>query len=204
MLEGVRDTFKSKRLEYIRLDKDDEDVKTFFTRSLNDAETYAMAMTLLMRPQGPKQIDAVVSGYADALLPVVICIPSNIPDGKPVIIGELVIGDDGVQAVTAQNRNVGIGLSLLRGYQGQGYGREALDWALDWCFRHAGMHTVSLGTASFNTRAADLYRNMGFVAEGKRREVIYFDRKWYDSLLFSMTEHEWESLREKQKTESAA
>lgn len=199
MLDNVRNTFRSNRLEYVRLDKDNEEAKAFFTQSLNDAETYAMAMTLLMRPQGRKQVEAVMADYADALLPVLICLPSQNPGGKPVIIGELVIGDDGVQAATAQNRNVGIGLSLLRSHQGQGYGREAMDWALDWCFRHAGMHTVSIGTASYNTRAADLYRKMGFVEEGRRREVIYYDRKWYDSLMFSMTEHEWEALREKQK-----
>lgn len=95
----------------------------------------------------------------------------------------------------AQHRNIGLGLSLLKEYQGQGYGPEALNWALDWCFRHAGMHTVSIATASFNTRAAALYEKMGFVMEGRKRQVIWYDREWYDSILFSMTEHEWEVLR---------
>lgn len=195
MLKDVKSTFRSKRLEFIRMDKDDPDAKAFFQRNLNDPETYALAMTMLMRPQGPKQIESVMSGYADAVLPVLICLPAADSASKRTIIGELVIGDDGIPVALAQNRNIGLGLSLLQEYQGQGYGREALDWALDWCFRHAGMHTVSIATASFNTRAAALYEKMGFVMEGRKRQVIWYDREWYDSMLFSMTEEEWEVLR---------
>lgn len=77
MLHDVQSTYRTKRLEFICLDKDDQDAKDFFQQSLNDPETYALAMTMLMRPQGPKQIEAVMAGYADAVMPLLICLPAT-------------------------------------------------------------------------------------------------------------------------------
>ncbi|ODA77936.1 hypothetical protein RJ55_06539 [Drechmeria coniospora] len=113
----------------------------------------------------------------------------------PTIIGTMCLGWGGQPQSMSHHRNSSIGITLATKYQNKGYGREAINWMLDWAFRHAGMHTVSIVTYSFNERGAHLYRDIGFQLEGRRRQVAWFDRKWYDELWFGMTEGEWEKLR---------
>lgn len=195
IVSAVRGAFRTKHLPFIRLDENDENAKAFFTRTVNDPEMYAQAMLMLLRPQSPTTIEATMADYAKALLPLMICLPSEAEGDKPTIIGELVIGEDSTPTGLSQNRNVGMGFSILPEHQNKGYGREAINWALDLCFQHAGMHAVSIATASYNERAMHLYDSMGFVNEGRQRETIWFNREWYDNVQYSMTEGEWETLR---------
>ena len=57
------------------------------------------------------------------------------------------------------------------------------------------MHKVEISTSSYNERAAHLYQKLGFNWEGKKREVIYVNRKYYDLIEFGMLESEWKKLR---------
>jgi RimJ/RimL family protein N-acetyltransferase len=96
---------------------------------------------------------------------------------------------------TAHHRNATLGMSLGEGFRGKGYGTEALNWTLDWAFYAAGLHRVQLECFSFNHNAEKTYRKVGFVEEGRQREVLYYQRGWHDFILFGMLEHEWEKLR---------
>ena len=57
------------------------------------------------------------------------------------------------------------------------------------------MHAVRLGVFSYNVGAIRLYERLGFVKEGCKRQALYFDRGWHDSLSYGMLESEWEALR---------
>lgn len=98
-------------------------------------------------------------------------------------------------ALTLHHRSCTLGIMLGSAHQGRGYGTEAIDWALDWAFRVAGMHAVRLSCFSFNERAARLYQRLGFVHEGVTREAYYFDCKWYNRILFSILDREWAARR---------
>lgn len=98
-------------------------------------------------------------------------------------------------ALTLHHRSCTLGIMLGSAHQGRGYGTEAIDWALDWAFRVAGMHAVRLSCFSFNERAARLYQRLGFVREGVAREAYYFDCKWYNRILFSILDREWAARR---------
>ncbi len=50
-------------------------------------------------------------------------------------------------------------------------------------------------TASYNERAIHLYKKLGFILEGRKREVVYMNRKYYDSVEFGMLESDWKKLR---------
>ncbi|KAG5976664.1 hypothetical protein E4U55_007257 [Claviceps digitariae] len=118
---------------------------------------------------------------------------------KPTIVGTIVgtmcLGWGGITARTAQHRTAQMGITLGKKHQNKGYGREAINWMVDWAFMHAGLHTVCLTAASYNPRGIHLYQSIGFRLEGRRKETIYFNRGWYDELDFGMTEWEWETLR---------
>jgi RimJ/RimL family protein N-acetyltransferase len=57
-------------------------------------------------------------------------------------------------------------------YQGAGYGREALGALLEHFFRQWGGRRVELQVRSHNERAVRTYKCLGFVEEGRRRQVV--------------------------------
>lgn len=210
--DKLRTGYQSERLHYIPIHEDDENVKAYNTEMMNDPSVHALASSLLLRPQGKNEIDLMIKMFNQALMGVAICLlPSEKILGedatedkesdqgdkkpKPIIIGSICLGWGGIPPAMTQNRTAALGITLLPRYQNKGYGREAINWALDWAFRHAGLHTVEIGTASFNERAVHLYKDIGFVPTGCRREARWYNRQFYDDLIFSMTESEWEALR---------
>jgi RimJ/RimL family protein N-acetyltransferase len=198
--------FKSDRLEYVKADKLDTNLQKFVPLILQDPVILAMNSPGMLLPTGQKEVDSYIQSVADSLLGVAICLkdePSTTSEQEsngdtektPTIIGIMCIGWGGISPSTAHHRNAEIGICLAKPHQGKGYGREAINWVLDWGFRHAGLHSIGISTASYNSRAEYLYQSIGFKFEGKRRDTIWQNRGWHDLVMFGMTEYEWESLR---------
>jgi RimJ/RimL family protein N-acetyltransferase len=78
---------------------------------------------------------------------------------------------------------------------GQGYGTEATQLMLDHAFGVLGLHRVALFVFEFNERAIRAYRRCGFVIEGRSRESILRDGRWWDELGMSVLESDWRRLR---------
>ncbi len=78
---------------------------------------------------------------------------------------------------------------------GHGYGTEATRLMVAHAFGPLGLHRVSLSVFAFNERAIRSYRKVGFVVEGRSREAIWRDGRWWDELHMSLLDHEWAVLR---------
>lgn len=63
---------------------------------------------------------------------------------------------------------VTLGMALLDGYRGRGFGRELLEAGIAWA-REVGAHKIALQVWPHNERAIALYERMGFVREGLLR-----------------------------------
>lgn len=74
---------------------------------------------------------------------------------------------------------------------GHGYGTEATALMVDHAFRVLGLHRVALTVFEFNERAIRAYRRCGFVVEGRAREAIWRDGRWWDELSMSVLASEW-------------
>ncbi len=74
---------------------------------------------------------------------------------------------------------------------GRGYGTEATRLMLDHAFGTLGLHRVALFVFEFNERAIRAYRRCGFVTEGRSRESIFRDGRWWDELAMSVLESDW-------------
>lgn len=122
--------------------------------------------------------------------------PATAKKTKDTLIGFVMLQP--LSPWSPHNRNSEVGISIASEFQGRGYGAESMQWAVDWGFRFANLHRISLNTISYNERAIALYKRLGFVEEGRGREAVYFDRKWYDSVNMAILEHEWEALRDKE------
>jgi RimJ/RimL family protein N-acetyltransferase len=78
---------------------------------------------------------------------------------------------------------------------GHGYGSEATALMVDHAFGTLGLHRVALAVFAFNERAIRAYRRVGFVVEGRSREAIWRDGRFWDELHMSILAHEWSARR---------
>ncbi len=79
---------------------------------------------------------------------------------------------------------------------GRGYGTEATQLMIDHAFGTLGLHRIALFVFEFNERAIRAYRRVGFVVEGRSRESIWRDGRWWDELAMSILESDWRRIRE--------
>jgi putative acetyltransferase len=77
-------------------------------------------------------------------------------------------------------RSLGIGIAPQ--WQGRGVGRRLMARLLDWADNWAGILRVELVVHADNERAQALYRNMGFVEEGRHRGYALKDGRYVDAL----------------------
>ncbi len=78
---------------------------------------------------------------------------------------------------------------------GRGYGTEATRLMLDHAFGTLRLHRIALAVFEFNERAIRAYRSCGFVVEGRAREAIWRDGRWWDEITMSILDQEWVALR---------
>jgi RimJ/RimL family protein N-acetyltransferase len=78
---------------------------------------------------------------------------------------------------------------------GRGYGTEATRLMVDHAFGALGLHRIALFVFEFNERAIRAYRRVGFVVEGRSRESVWRDGRWWDELAMSVLESDWRRAR---------
>jgi RimJ/RimL family protein N-acetyltransferase len=74
---------------------------------------------------------------------------------------------------------------------GHGYGTEAAQLMLRHGFERLGLHRVGLSVFAFNERALRSYRKAGFRVEGRLREAILRDGRFWDEIQMGALRHEW-------------
>jgi RimJ/RimL family protein N-acetyltransferase len=77
---------------------------------------------------------------------------------------------------------------------GHGYGTEATRLMIDHAFAGLGLHRVGLTVFSFNERAIRSYRSVGFVVEGRAREAIWREGRWWDEISMSILDGDWQAM----------
>lgn|SRR5512142_983658 len=79
---------------------------------------------------------------------------------------------------------------------GHGYGTEATELMIRHAFERLGLHRVALSVFSFNERAIRSYRKVGFLVEGRSRDAIFRDGRYWDELQMSILEDDWRARHE--------
>jgi hypothetical protein len=57
---------------------------------------------------------------------------------------------------------------------------------IDHAFTGLGLHRIALTVFAFNERAIRSYRQVGFVVEGRAREAIWREGRWWDEIAMSI------------------
>ncbi|KAK2608393.1 hypothetical protein QQS21_003079 [Conoideocrella luteorostrata] len=209
---GIAKTaWRSENLIYKAVDDKDEKLVNLVHEHLsNDPVVQTLSLSDLIKPSTKKQSAEYIEKLTKCLLAVAIYLPGRAgpqasvehdtkspdkpkPEDTSEVVGYICLSP--MPPSMTHHRFANIAVCLSGEHQNRGYGSEAINWIVDWGFRHANLHRIGIGAVSFNTRAVRLYQKLGFTVEGRQRERILWDRKWYDIVDMSMLEHEWEALR---------
>lgn len=194
------DPFRSERLVYTTFEK--ERHNEFVWSMHNDNVGWLNSSNMLPRPMDRDLHELLIGGIEKKLLFVVINKLATSPaqesntstaaeDLEPV--GAMAL--DGATLTGFHHRGTTLGITIHQDYQGQGYGTEAVNWAVDWAFNYANVHRVGLQVFEWNNKAFELYKRLGFKEEGRRRECLYFRGRYWDNILMSILAREWKALR---------
>jgi RimJ/RimL family protein N-acetyltransferase len=209
-MANTKDIFSSARLLY-RAVRQPQDLPVFQAIN-NDPVGYVNSNASNIRLASPADAaDFMKSTAEDNLLGAVIWIrPSEVEKHDKywnghhirdadfgIAIGEIHLGS--LPAKHAHHRWTEIGIDILPAYQGSGFGSEAIDWALEYAFKQAGMHRVRIRVFEWNEGAVKLYEKLGFTHEGRERESLWWDGKWWDGITMGMLEGEWREREEKKQ-----
>ena len=107
----------------------------------------------------------------------------------------LLVGFVGLWGARPKDRWAELGIALGREHIGRGYGSDATRVMVDYGFREMGLHRIQLSVVSFNLAGIRAYEKAGFVEEGRHRESVLHDGRWYDDVLMSILDHEWAARR---------
>lgn len=76
------------------------------------------------------------------------------------------------------------GISIQADYCNLGIGRKMIEYLLGWAKQEPGIEKVCLEVFSHNTRAIHLYKKLGFIEEGRKKDFIkYEDGTYVDEVL---------------------
>ena len=73
----------------------------------------------------------------------------------------------------------------------RGYGSEATRLLLEYGFLTLNLNSIQLGVNADNARAVRSYEKCGFVHEGVRRQFVYRNGRYYDTVMMSVLREEY-------------
>lgn len=94
--------------------------------------------------------------------------------------------------ISEHNQHCLIGITIGdRDYWGKGYGRDAIDLVLEYCFETLGMHRVGAETFEYNNAWKRLVEGSGFKQEGVERDYLFRDDEYWDKEIYGLLEDEY-------------
>lgn len=106
---------------------------------------------------------------------------------------DVLIGNCGLHDIDYENGTALFGIFIGdKSYWGKGYGKEATRLIIDYAFNILNLDNVMLKVYSFNRRAFELYKKIGFKEFGRLRECRFFAGEKYDEILMDIVMEEFE------------
>jgi RimJ/RimL family protein N-acetyltransferase len=108
------------------------------------------------------------------------------------VVGHIELGQIDLHNRSATLSRVLVGESAARG---KSLGTQMVRQALEVGFGELGLHRISLLVFDFNAAAIACYEKVGFLKEGRLRDVRRFGDEYWSEYQMSLLESEWRSLR---------
>jgi len=114
---------------------------------------------------------------------------------------ETYIGSCGLHDFDFRNRFAMLGIVIGRkDLHGQGLGRDTVRTMLDYGFSFLGLNKINLTHAEFNERGHRCYLACGFREEGRIRQRVFRDGRFWDDTLMGITREEFLVMAGRQAT----
>ncbi len=102
------------------------------------------------------------------------------------------IGGTGFFDLNNRHQRAEVGLFIgEKSFWNQGLGQDVLKTMVAYGFDYLNLHRIYLRVFPENERAVRAYEKVGFVHEGRFRQVEWRHGRWYDLLYMSVLRHEW-------------
>jgi RimJ/RimL family protein N-acetyltransferase len=97
-----------------------------------------------------------------------------------------IIGYVQVNGINSVHRSAELGIRIgEEKNRGQGYGKEALRLAVEFCWNHLNLNRVQLIVFKHNERAIGAYKAVGFRKEGVLKKAAFIGGSWVDLVLMA-------------------
>jgi [ribosomal protein S5]-alanine N-acetyltransferase len=97
-----------------------------------------------------------------------------------------IVGYVQINGINSVHRSAELGIRIgEEKNRGQGYGREALGLAVDFCWNHLNLNRVQLIVFKHNDRAIGAYKAVGFRKEGLLRKAAFIGGGWVDVVVMA-------------------
>ena len=107
------------------------------------------------------------------------------------------IGNCDLHRVHAEDRKAGLGIMIgEKEYWGRGFGTDTMLTLLRFAFEQMNLHKVALGVFEFNERGLAMYAKLGFVEEGRFRDNLFQDGRYWDLVRMSILRREYEAAHD--------
>jgi RimJ/RimL family protein N-acetyltransferase len=103
----------------------------------------------------------------------------------------ILIGDIGIHFMDSENKQVEVGCTLNRDYQGNGYATESLRTIIDYLINTLDKHRVIASIDPRNSNSIRLVERLGFKKEAHFVESFFSNGKWQDDLVYALLAREW-------------
>ena len=113
------------------------------------------------------------------------------PNFYSILLDNKMIGYFRTSNYSLKNQNIYIGADIHPNYWGKGIGFEVYSKFIPFLFNEYNLNKISLEVLSTNNRAISLYTKLGFKSEGVKREEIYKNNKFIDSVIMSILKKEF-------------
>jgi RimJ/RimL family protein N-acetyltransferase len=94
-----------------------------------------------------------------------------------------------------RNGTFSYGIVIVRPLWGKGYASEAIRLVLRYYFDELRYQKVTVNVYAFNQGSLALHRKLGFTEEGYLRRMVYTQGKYFDEIIFGMTNDEFARMK---------
>ena len=84
------------------------------------------------------------------------------------------------------NKVYSIGITIGSKYWGRKYGQDAIKTLLKYLFEELNAIRVELEVIKYNLRAINCYKKCGFIEEGIRKNKVYIEGEYVDTLIMGI------------------
>ena len=85
-----------------------------------------------------------------------------------------------------KNKRVGLGITIIKNAQNQGFGTQVIELMIDYVFNTLMIHQIYVNILSDNHKSVYLFKKFGFKKVGVKKDWILHQNQWHDELLFQL------------------